>query len=89
MYNTRSNANSNLHRILAELIKSRDWKCVSQRVQSRPYDVLIQDCYGLNPINIAVQSFNSTEVTELSMNTDKFLTNADTTPCSSDNRRRQ
>ena len=88
MYNTRSNANNNLHRILAKLIKSRDWKGVSQRVRSRPYDVLIQYCYGLNPINIAVQSFNSTEVTELSMNTQK-LANADTTPRSSDNRRRQ
>ena len=89
MYNTRSNANSNLHWILAKLIKSRDWKGVSQRVQSHHYDVLIQDCYGLNPINIAVQSFNSTKVTELSVNTNRFFTNADTTPRSSDNCRRQ
>jgi len=56
--------------VLAKLIQVRDWQGVSRRVRSHPRDVLIQDCHGLNPLHIALQSFYPTSITrELPLNT--------------------
>lgn len=59
-YNTRSNIRRKSQNVLSELIQARDWQGASRRVRSHPYDVLIQDCNGLNPLHIAVLSFYTT-----------------------------
>jgi len=62
-YNDRVNTSNKSPHVLAKLIQVRDWQGVSRRARSHPHDVLIQDCNGLNPLHIALQSFYPTPAT--------------------------
>jgi len=68
-YNTGSNIRRKNQYALAELIQARDWPGTSQHVRSHPYDILIQDCNGLNPLHIAMLSFYTTTAAIVTVNT--------------------